>query len=152
MKEILQTGQIIIIPLTALIITQLIKVAIDLERKKFKKFKLQYLNYYGGMPSAHSALFAALATTSLLVYNWYSFQFAVSLILYLVIVRDAMGIRWHLGNHGFILKQLIHEHVKDHDVIKHGKIVTRLGHKPIEVFVGTMCGIIFSIIGLTILN
>lgn len=145
MKELIQSGQILIIPLSALIITQLVKVAIDMLRKRRLAFKLQYLNYYGGMPSAHSALFSSLITITYLVYTWQSFEFAMSVIMYLVVVRDAVGIRWHLGNHGKILKQLIHEHVKDNEQIKHEKIVTRLGHTPTEALVGTICGIVIAL-------
>lgn len=96
------------------------------------------------MPSAHSALFGSLVTIAYLLYGWASFEFAVSFILYIVVVRDAVGIRWHLGNHGMILKQLIHEHVKDKEKIEHKKIVTRLGHRPIEVIIGTILGIIIA--------
>ncbi len=145
MIEFIKSGQILFIPLSALLITQLVKVGIDLVRKRSLKFKLQYLNYYGGMPSAHSALFSSLITVSYLVYGWHSFEFAISVIMYLVVVRDAVGIRWHLGNHGKILKQLIHEHVKDNEPIKHEKIVTRLGHTPLEATVGTICGILIAL-------
>lgn len=152
MKELMQGGQILIIPLSALIITQLTKVAIDIIRKRRLKFKWQYLNYYGGMPSAHSALFSSLVTISYILYSWQSFEFAMSVIMYLVVVRDAVGIRWHLGNHGKILKQLIHEHTKDNEPIRHEKIVTRLGHTPAEAFVGTMCGIGIAVILYGMLN
>lgn len=146
MIDILQQGQIVFIPLSALIITQCVKVAIDLIKKRNVSFKLGYLNSYGGMPSAHSALFSALIVTALYLYTWHSFEFAVSLIMYLVVVRDAVGIRWHLGEHAKILKQLIQEHVKDHEYIKHDTIVTRLGHRPIEALVGTLCGIVISVL------
>ncbi|MBI2416037.1 MAG: divergent PAP2 family protein [Candidatus Kerfeldbacteria bacterium] len=141
----------VIIPLAALIITQCCKVAIDFIKHKRTRFKLKYLNYYGGMPSSHSALFAALLIVSWLEQGWQSFEFALSLILYLVVVRDAVGIRWHLGQHGAILKQLIEEHDRDHqylnhDQIRHGQIVTRLGHTPLEAAVGTLFGIVIAVV------
>lgn len=66
-------------------------------------------------------------------------------------VRDAVGIRWHLGQHGAILKQLIEEHDRDHqylnhDQIRHGQIVTRLGHTPLEAAVGTLFGIVIAVV------
>ena len=69
--------------------------------------------------------------------------------MYLVVVRDAVGIRQHLGQHGAILKQLIQEHdhdhaQADHSTIQHGQIVTRLGHTPLQATVGTLCGIIIT--------
>lgn len=138
--------QILVIPLAALLITQLIKIIIDLTTHKVEDITLDELASYGGMPSSHSALFASLVTASYLLYGAGSFEFAVSIIMYFVIIRDAMGIRWHLGEHGAILKQLIEEQAKDHDhVIPHRKIKTRLGHTPFQVLMGTICGIVISV-------
>lgn len=140
-------GEILLVPLTALIITQACKLAIDTYRKNTAgKTLLESLNSYGGMPSAHSALFAALVTVSYLLYGWDSFQFTVAFILYVTIVRDAVGIRWHLGEHGAILKQLIQEHTKDHEHIAHKKIVTRLGHTPLQATIGTCIGISIAMV------
>lgn len=80
-----------------------------------------------------------------LVYGLTSFEFAVAIILYLVIVRDAAGIRQHLGRHGQMLKDLLIEHKKDHQhTIPHEKIVTRLGHTPLQIVVGTVCGLVIT--------
>lgn len=105
------------------------------------------MNSYGGMPSSHSALFASLALMAGLVYGLASFEFTVAIILYLVIVRDAAGIRQHLGRHGQMLKDLLIEHKKDHQhTIPHEKIVTRLGHTPLQIAVGTICGLVITLI------
>ncbi len=80
-----------------------------------------------------------------LVYGLPSFEFTVAVILYLVIVRDAAGIRQHLGRHGQMLKDLLIEHQKDHQhAIPHEKIVTRLGHTPLQIVVGTITGLIIT--------
>lgn len=105
------------------------------------------------MPSAHSALFASLVIMAGLMEGWHSFAFAISFIMYLVIVRDAAGIRQHLGRHGQMLKDMITEHAKDHNhTIPHEQIVTRLGHTPLQVVIGTICGIILTAIQYSILN
>lgn len=135
-----------------MIITQLTKVTIEIVQGKRKKITVASLNRYGGMPSSHSALFASLIIVSGLTFGLTSFEFAISVILYLIMVRDAVGIRWHLGNHGAILKQLIKEHVKDNDDIEHDKIVTRLGHTPTEAFVGTIFGIVITALLWLLLN
>ena len=136
----------LLIPLVALVITQFFKLGVDYVRGTTRGFSWSDLNSYGGMPSAHSAMFASSITVVAYRLGVDSFAFAISVIMYLVVVRDAMGIRWHLGEHGAILKQLIEEHVKDHDHITHDKIVTRLGHRPIEVAVGTLCGVVIAFI------
>lgn len=146
MIDWLKEGQIVIVPLIALIITQFVKVFIDWKKGAVTGLSLNAINAYGGMPSAHSALFASLMTTSWIVYGWASFEFSVSAILYFTVVRDAVGIRWHLGSHGAILKQLIKEHLKDKDHIEYGKIITRLGHTPFQATVGTMFGVVISIL------
>lgn len=131
----------LIIPLSALIITQFIKVVIDAyHHHPFS------MNSYGGMPSTHSALFASLVTVAWYLAGLGSFEFAASVILYLIVVRDAVGIRMQLGNHGAMLKQLIQEHQKDHHhSIPHEKIITRLGHTTLQAVIGTICGIIISV-------
>jgi len=142
------TSFYLIIPLAALIITQFIKVVID--AYKHQPFSM---NSYGGMPSTHSALFASLVTVSWYLAGIWSFEFAVSFILYLVIVRDAVGIRMQLGNHGAMLKQLIQEHERDHHHnIPHETIITRLGHTPLQATIGTLCGVTISMILLYLLN
>ena len=131
----------LIIPFTALIITQFVKVVID----AYYHHPIS-MNSYGGMPSTHSALFASLVTVTWYYAGLASFEFAVSLILYLTIVRDAVGIRQQLGNHGAMLKQLIQEHEHDHHHnIPHEKIITRLGHTPLQATIGSLCGIAISL-------
>lgn len=137
----------LIIPLLSAFIVQVIKIIIDVYKHPNHKFKLSYFSDYGGMPSSHSALFVSLALMSYLQFGWASFEFAVSLILYLTIVRDAVGIRWHLGEHGKMLKQIIQEEYKEHHAnIQHERIVTRLGHTPAEATVGTLCGIVLTLL------
>lgn len=139
--DIVRDYQLLIIPLLAAIITQAVKVVID---------RYQHhpgsMNSYGGMPSSHSALFAALVMVAGLHAGWGSFELAVSVILYLVVVRDAAGIRQHLGRHGKMLKDLLTEHAKDHHhTIPHETIITRLGHTPLQVVVGTVFGIVLGL-------
>jgi acid phosphatase family membrane protein YuiD len=143
----LVAGQLFIIPLAALVITQLLKVVIDIYKKPNNGLKAEYFINYGGMPSSHSALFVSLAIITLLHFGWTSFEFVVSFILYITVLRDAVGIRWHLGEHGKILKQLIKEEYKEHHAtIQHDHIVTRLGHTPKEATAGTILGIIITVI------
>jgi len=149
--KIIQQGQIFLIPLFITLITQIIKVSLDFYKKK--EFKISYFVHYGGMPSAHTALFISLATIILLNYGWQSPLFAMAFILCLIMIRDALGIRHHLGNHGLILKQLIQElYERKHTKIKHDKIVTVLGHTPWQVFVGAILGFSLTVIFFSLIN
>jgi len=141
MFDFFKTCEPLLVPLAALIITQFIKVLID--RAQGKKTSM---NTYGGMPSSHSALFISLVIIAWNHAGPASVAFAISVILYLTVVRDAVGIRQHLGSHGAMLKAMIEEHQKDHaHTIAHDKIVTRLGHTPLQAAMGTLCGIIITL-------
>ncbi len=138
----------LVVPLTALIITQLIKMVIDRIHGQVTS-----LADYGGMPSSHSALFISLVIVAWQQAGPGSVVFAISVILYLTVIRDAMGIRQQLGSHGAMLKSMIEEHQKDHaHTIPHEKIITRLGHTPLQVLVGTLCGIAISLITMFIIE
>lgn len=146
MSTLFHTGQLLFIPLFVAVVTQVVKIIVDKLRQPTKTIRLKNLTGYGGMPSSHSALFISLTLMSLLEFGWTSFEFVVSLILYATIVRDAVGIRWHLGEHGKILKQLIKEGHKEHNTeIKYEKIITRLGHTPAQAIAGTMLGTILTL-------
>jgi len=108
MVDSLLTFQTLIVPLAALIITQFIKVVID-----HAQGRKSSMNAYGGMPSSHSALFISLVIIAWRHAGPSSVVFAMSVILYLTVVRDAVGIRQHLGSHGAMLKSVIAEHQKD---------------------------------------
>lgn len=148
MKEfilLLQKGQLFLIPLSVLIITQTTKVLLEL--KQHQKLKIAHLGHYGGMPSAHTALFVSLSTIMLINFGWFSPYFAIAIIICVIMVRDALGIRHHLGNHGLILKSLIKDlYQRKHTTIKHDEIVTRLGHTPWQVTVGALYGFLLTII------
>lgn len=129
-----------LIPLISLTITQAVKVAIDLRHRHPAS-----MISYGGMPSAHSALFASLVMMAWFTEGLASYAFALSLFLFLTIIRDAAGIRQHLGRHGQILKDLLQEHAQDHQhTIAHDAIVTRLGHTPLQITIGTICGVVIT--------
>ena len=97
---------LVIAPFAALLITQVIKNGIDASRGKFS---WSDFNRYGGMPSAHGALVAALATKMALVYGIGSAAFALAACFAFLTLRDAAGMRRMLGFHGKILNRLITE-------------------------------------------
>lgn len=143
--NIIYQGQLFIIPVSIVIITQVIKVLLEAGKKK--KITFAYLGHYGGMPSSHTALFVSLSTITLLKYGFASPIFALAIIVCIIMVRDALGIRRHLGNHGMILKTLIKDLTeRKHTIVPHEKIVTKLGHTPMQVIVGATLGFLLTIL------
>jgi len=133
---------IILVPFLALIIAQLIKVIID----SFKdKFSWHNFNSYGGFPSSHSAMVAALAMEIGLQTGFTSAYFAIALALAFLIIRDAVGLRQMLGKHGQVLNMLIKD-LPDYQEDKYPFLEERLGHTYLQALAGIILGIIIALI------
>lgn len=131
----------IIVPILVVIITQVIKVFI--ECIKYKKFDInRLLNGSGGMPSSHSSLVTSLTTLIALNYGFDSIYFAISLIFGIIVLYDAMGIRYEAGKQA----EAINIITKKIDIKNIASLKEKVGHKPIEVLVGIITGIFFAII------
>ena len=61
----------------------------------------------GGMPSAHSATVSSMATAAAIVYGFGSFEFAISAMLAIIVMHDAMGVRMETGKQGKVLNEMI---------------------------------------------
>ncbi|MFH1682974.1 MAG: divergent PAP2 family protein [Candidatus Woesearchaeota archaeon] len=106
---------------------------------KHKTLTWRDLVVTGGMPSSHSAFVISLATIIYLV-EGASTGFALSLVLAMVVIRDAFGVRRSVGEEGHVLDQ----------IIKKLKIKTKLhyslGHTPLQVIVGSLIGFLTSVL------
>ena len=94
----MRTDQINVILLIALIswgTAQILKTLIHFI--KTKNFKAERLTGAGGMPSAHSATVCATAITTCRVCGICSPEFALAMILAMVVMYDAMGVRRSAG-------------------------------------------------------
>ena len=133
--------KIVLIPFIALVTAQVIKVIIDSARHKFS---WRNFNSYGGMPSAHSAMVAALCTEIGTQAGVTSSAFAISLAISFLIIRDAVGLRQHLGNHGKILNMLIKD-LPDYKEDKYPFLEERLGHTYFQALAGILIGILTAL-------
>ncbi|MDD5341055.1 MAG: divergent PAP2 family protein [Patescibacteria group bacterium] len=134
--------KLLLAPILALIIAQLIKVIIDSAKGEFS---WSNFNSYGGMPSSHSAIVAALATEVGLQTGWLSAAFALALIFAFITIRDAVGLRRYLGNHGKVLNMLIKD-LPDYEEDKYPHLEERLGHTYMQALAGILIGIIIALI------
>jgi len=137
--------EILLLPLTAGLLAQSIKFLI---RSNNKKLKLKNLLAYSGMPSGHSALVISLVTIIGLKEGVDSPLFAICMILAIIVIRDALGIRRYLGQHGKTLNILVKD-LKNDNVLeeKYPRLLERIGHTPLQVLVGAIMGFTISIIG-----
>jgi uncharacterized protein len=136
---------IIILPLIAGLCAQLIKFFIKSNRQK-PRFK--NLLAYSGMPSGHSAMVVSLATIIGLREGFSSPLFAIAVILAIIVMRDALGIRRYLGQHGKILNILVKDLKEDKMLDEtYPHLLERIGHNPSQVAVGALIGFLVSLAG-----
>ena len=85
----------------AQILKTLIYVAVN------KSFNPERLLGDGGMPSSHSATVMAMVTSTAFYYGPETFEFAVTAILALIVMHDAMGVRRETGKQAKVINNFI---------------------------------------------
>ena len=138
-----QTWKAIWVPLVAWFMAQALKVLINFVRKK--QWNLSYMWSPGGMPSAHSALMTALATTIGLMYGFDSPLFAISLAVAFIVMYDAAGVRRTVGYQSTMLNRMLDELFKGDKEFSQ-RLAEIIGHTKWEVFAGAMLGIVLAIL------
>ncbi len=137
------TNQVLVAPLCAWAVAQLLKVFITLV--KDKRLDLRYLVISGGMPSAHSALVSALATSVAIVQGLGSVAFGITAILALVVMYDAAGIRQSVGLQSVVLNRIVKELRSRRPMAELERDLREfIGHTPFQVIAGAALGIIVA--------
>lgn len=101
----------------------------------------------GGMPSSHSAVVSSLACAAALSRGLYSAEFAICVVLALIVMRDASGMRNEVGKHAKILNNIFRDLALSKDTETQDKALKELvGHTAPQVFVGSVLGIVISML------
>lgn len=145
MNTVLQefvSNKVLIVTLIVWFIAQTIKVIIGVINKK--RFDFKWFIGTGGMPSSHAAGVTALATTCGIHLGFDSVSFALAAIFAMVTMFDAQGVRWATGQQAQILNKILD------DIYWRGKVESEylkelIGHTPIQVFAGSLLGLVVSI-------
>jgi hypothetical protein len=101
----------------------------------------------GGMPSGHSATVAAMATRSGMIYGLGSFEFAVTVMLAIIVMHDAMGVRLETGKQAKAINEMM-ELLKTlgQDITNEEKLKEFVGHTPSQVVAGAILGIVIALL------
>lgn len=97
------------------------------------------------MPSSHSAVTMCLAMMVGKTEGVSSPTFAISLILAIVVMYDAAGIRRAAGKQASLLNKIVNTPGLSTVQVQE-KLVEVLGHTPVQVFVGAIIGVVVGII------
>ncbi len=126
------------------LIAQILKVIVDCWVEK--KIHIDRFVGSGGMPSSHSALVMALATSVGRYRGMGSCEFALALALAAIVMYDASGVRRETGKQAKLLNRMIEAWHMEGDLQFEKKLKEFVGHTPLEVMAGAILGIIIGIL------
>jgi len=131
-------NRILIASFIAWAIAQLSKTVYELIR--YRELRLSRLVSAGGMPSSHAALVMGLATATGRIAGIESAAFAISLVLAVIVMYDAAGVRRAVSLQARILNQMIDEAFQGKPFAEK-RLRELIGHTPTQVIVGGLLGI-----------
>lgn len=140
------TNKILIVGIVSWFLAQVFKCISNLILTK--KFSIERLFGDGGMPSGHSATVVSVAVATGLYEGFNSAVFAVAMILAIVVMHDAMNVRYQAGKQAELLNAMadVFEKLTGADLPNEEKLKELLGHTPLQVAAGCLLGIATAII------
>jgi acid phosphatase family membrane protein YuiD len=136
-----------IVPILVGLATQAMKPVLNKGWAEHYRYEKKFLPRYGGMPSAHTSFAFSIATVVAMSEGFNSAAFAITVVVVIFILDDALRMRIFLGRHGQSLIQLINKLPKE-ERVKYPHLETQLGHKPVEVVAGAIIGTILTVIAM----
>ena len=128
---------------------------IPFEYEKTGNWNLKTAFTPGGMPSSHSAGVTSLATYMGLKKGFGSHEFAITALLGMIVMYDAVGVRYHAGETAIVVNDLEESMEKlseKHPELqmnhkKEKELKEKLGHLPSEVVAGAVFGMVLGGLG-----
>jgi acid phosphatase family membrane protein YuiD len=99
----------------------------------------------GGMPSSHSAMVTSLATVCGYQYGLDSAAFATACVLAMIVMYDARGVRQQSGKQARVINQIVQTLFTGHPITDE-ELKELVGHTTIQVVVGGVIGIVYSLV------
>lgn len=144
----LLSNSMLIVPLLAWVTAQVCKMVIALITER--QFRLDRLFGDGGMPSGHSATVSGLCIIVGYVMGLSSAAFAITVILAIIVMHDATGVRRETGKQALTIMDIItaiNDMVKEKDrIVQNEKLKIFVGHSPVQVFFGSLLGIAVAVL------
>ena len=138
-------NQVLVCSVLGWTVAQVLKTLIDVFLNR--SFNPERLFGSGGMPSSHSATVCALTTASGMKYGVGSFEFAVSFVLAMIVMYDAMGVRRETGKQAKLLNSVFFENILNVDgVFLQDNLKVYVGHTPLQVAAGAVLGIVMAVL------
>ena len=151
---VMENGILVLIAFTSgWLVAQVAKMVFAIVTAKGKlstEKKLEYLVKSGGMPSGHAASFTAATLVIGIVMGFNTVMFALSLCTSIIIIYDAINVRYAVGEQGKILNALLEYHEHKNRDRKSLKVVE--GHTLSQVVAGVFLGAFLALVVTKIAN
>ena len=137
-------NQILVSAVMGWVVAQFLKTLIDFLLNK--SFNAERLVGSGGMPSSHSATVCGMTTAAMLRYGVGSFEFAVSFVVSMVVMYDAIWVRRETGKQAKLLNSILMENpLKLNAEVLQETLKEYVGHTPLQVMAGAILGILLAL-------
>ncbi len=143
------SNPIVLCSLFAWVTAQLLKV--PLYYRVEHKLDWKRLTGAGGMPSSHSALVVALTLAVGLLEGFDTALFGVCIVLSLIVMYDAIGVRRETGTQATVINQILKDVLINGHRISDDELKELVGHTPFEVVGGILVGIVTTVIYLYVI-
>ena len=138
-------NNVLVVSVCAWAVAQLLKVIIVLVRNKQLDFR--YFTASGGMPSSHSAIVSALATSVAIVEGLTSVAFGIAAVLALIVMYDAAGLRRSVGRQAAVLNRIVKELKDRRPIADFGHDLREfIGHTTPQVIAGAFLGVAVALL------
>ncbi|MED6168245.1 hypothetical protein PIB30_010026 [Stylosanthes scabra] len=114
---------------------------------KERRWDLKQFVASGGMPSSHTSTVTALTASVGFQDGFGGPLFATAVVLALIVMYDATGVRLQAGRQAEVLNQIVYELPAEHPLAESRPLRELLGHTPPQVFAGGLLGILTAVIG-----
>lgn len=122
--------------ITAYVVSLIFKLVVSSWEHRHINFRTMLKD--GGMPSSHTAFVIGLAT-AIGLHEGTTTVFWVSAAFALVVMRDAMSVRYETGRQGKAINDII-EAVKLKGEFTENELREVVGHTPLQVLIGFLVG------------
>lgn len=138
-------NQIFVSAVLGWLVAQVLKTIIHMIVNK--QFVAERMVGGGGMPSSHSATVCALATAVGMKCGGGSVEFAMAIMLAIIVMYDAMGVRRETGIQGRVLNEMLEIFTNmGKEISAEAKLKELVGHTPLQVLMGAVLGVIIAVI------
>ena len=146
LMKALNWNYVLVTALISSFLAQMTKVIINII--VLGKFIPERLWGAGGMPSAHSATVCAMVVATARFCGVHSTLFALAVVIAVIVMYDAMGVRYETGEQAKILNHMLREWMDQNSesmpFLRDTKLKEMVGHTPIEVVSGAALGILLG--------